>query len=161
MPAQMGGVNRREFLSLMAASLALAGVEGCTPAASLPEKIVPYVQAPEDMLPGNPLHFATAMPFAGYGIGLIVKSVEGRPVKIEGNPKHPASLGATDIFAQASLLNLYDPDRAKSVTRRGAISTFDAFVSALTSQLDKSQSVGGAGLRFLSNRITSPSEGAL
>ena len=98
MPAQMGGVNRRDFLSLMAASLALAGAAGCTPAATLPEKIVPYVQPPEEMLPGNPLHFATAMPFAGYGIGLIVKSVEGRPVKIEGNPRHPASLGATEYF---------------------------------------------------------------
>src|SRR5215831_9576832 len=161
MPSQMGDVNRREFLSLMAASLALAGVEGCTPAASLPEKIVPYVRAPEDMLPGNPLHFATAMSFAGYGIGLIVKSVEGRPVKIEGNPKHPASLGATDIFAQASLLDLYDPDRGQSVTRRGTISTFDSFVTALTAQLDKLRSAGGSGLRFLSSRITSPSEGAL
>src|SRR5215475_15663473 len=102
MPAQMGGVSRRDFLSLMAASLALAGVEGCTPAASLPEKIVPYVQAPEQLLPGIPLHFATAMPLAGYGIGLIARSDEGRPVKVEGNPRHPASLGSTDIYAQAS-----------------------------------------------------------
>ena len=161
MPAQMGGVNRRDFLSLMAASLALAGAAGCTPAATLPEKIVPYVQPPEEMLPGNPLHFATAMPFAGYGIGLIVKSVEGRPVKIEGNPRHPASLGATDVFSQASILNLYDPDRAKAITRRGAISTIDGFVSALSAQLDTLRLTDGTGLRFLSGKTTSLSESAL
>src|SRR5215472_4248497 len=136
MPAQMGGVNRREFLSLMAASLALAGVEGCTPAATLPEKIVPYVEAPEDLLPGKPLHFATAMPLGGYGIGLIVKSDQGRPIKVEGNPRHSASQGATDVFAQASVLDLYDPDRAKSITNRGAIATFNGFVTALSKKLD-------------------------
>ncbi len=161
MPAQMGGVNRRDFLSLMAASLALAGVEGCTPAATLPEKIVPYVQPPEQMLPGKPLHFATTMPFAGYGIGLIVRSDEGRPIKIEGNPRHPASLGATDIFNQAAVLDLYDPDRAKSITSRGAISTVDPFISAVSEHLDALKSKGGAGLRFLSGKITSPSERAL
>src|SRR5947208_16921111 len=99
----------------MAASMALAGGAGCK--AEPPERIVPYVRPPEEMLPGTPLYFATAMPLAGYGIGLIVKSNEGRPTKIEGNPRHPASLGKTDVFAQASILNLYDPDRAKSVTR--------------------------------------------
>ncbi|HEY2379621.1 MAG TPA: molybdopterin oxidoreductase, partial [Terriglobia bacterium] len=161
MPAQMGGVNRRDFLSLAAASLALAGVEGCTPAATLPEKIVPYVEAPEQLLPGIPLHFATAMPFAGYGVGLVVKSEEGRPVKIEGNPRHPASLGSTDAFMQASLLDLYDPDRAKSITRRGAISRLDPFSSLISMQLDSMKAGGGSGLRFLSGRITSPSEGEL
>src|SRR5262249_17071672 len=136
-------------------------VEGCTPAATLPEKIVPYVQAPEDVLPGRALHFATAMPFAGYGIGLIVKSHEGRPIKVAGNPRHSASLGATDVFAQASILDLYDPDRAKSVTNRGAISTFGAFVSALSPRLEELRSRDGVGLRFLSGRMTSPSEAAL
>src|SRR5207244_8199767 len=129
MPSRMGEVDRREFLSLMTASLALAGVEGCTPAATLPEKIVPYVRAPEDVLPGRPLHFATAMPFAGYGIGLIVKSHEGRPVKVEGNPRHAARLGATDVFARPSVLDLYGPDRGTSLTYRGAISSFKAFVA--------------------------------
>ena len=158
MPAQMGEVDRRDFLSLMAASLALAGLEGCTPAATLPEKIVPYVQQPEDILPGRPLHFATAMPFGGYGIGLIVKSDQGRPIKVEGNPKHPASLGATDVFTQASVLDLYDPDRAKSVTNRGAIATFNGFVTVLSGKLDDLKSRDGQGLRFLSGRITSLSE---
>ncbi len=158
MPAEMPDVNRREFLSLMAASLALAGVSGCSPAAQLPERIVPYVQPPEEMLPGRPLYFATAMPFSGYGIGLLVKSNEGRPTKIDGNPRHPASLGSTDIFAQASILTLYDPDRAKSVRRHGAIATFDSLISVLSSEMEKWKTSGGAGLRFLSGTITSPSE---
>jgi molybdopterin-containing oxidoreductase family iron-sulfur binding subunit len=101
------------------------------------------------------------MPFAGYGVGLIVKSNEGRPTKIEGNPRHPASVGSTDVFAQASILTLYDPDRAKSVTRHGAIATIDSFVSAISSQREKWRATGGAGLRFLTGTITSPSEFAL
>src|SRR6516165_6819960 len=145
----------------MAASLALAGVSGCTPAAELPERIVPYVRPPEEMLPGTPLYFTTAMPFAGYGTGLIVKSNEGRPTKIEGNPQHPASLGSTDVFAQASILSLYDPDRAKSVTRNGAIVTIDSFDAAVSSRLEKWKSTGGAGLRFLTGAVTSPSASAL
>src|ERR1051325_11948180 len=145
----MDDVNRREFMSLMAASLALGGVAGCSPSAKLPERIVPYVRPPEEMLPGTPLYFATAMPFAGYGIGLVVKSNEGRPTKIEGNPKHPASLGKTDVFAQASVLDLYDPDRAKSVTRSGTIATVDSFVSAISNQSGKWKTGGGAGVRFL------------
>jgi molybdopterin-containing oxidoreductase family iron-sulfur binding subunit len=157
----MEDVNRREFMSLMAASLALAGVSGCSPSAKLPERIVPYVRPPEEMLPGTPLYFATAMPFAGHGIGLIVKSNEGRPTKIEGNPRHPASLGKTDVFAQASILNLYDPDRAKSITRSGAIATFDSFTSTIANEADKWRSTKGAGLRFLSGTVTAPSEFAL
>src|SRR5438876_430540 len=100
-------INRRDFLSLMAASMALAGLAGCS--AAPPENIVPYVRAPEDVLPGKPLYFATATEMEGYGIGLVVQSREGRPIKVEGNPSHPASLGSTDAFAQASLLTLYDP----------------------------------------------------
>jgi molybdopterin-containing oxidoreductase family iron-sulfur binding subunit len=145
----------------MAASLALAGAAGCTPAPTLPEKIVPYVRKPEDLLPGKPLHFATAMPFAGYGTGLIVTSDQGRPIKIEGNPRHPASLGATDVFIEASILSLYDPDRSKSIMYRGAISTLDSFVSVASDNIDRFKANGGAGLRLLSGTITSPSEGAM
>src|SRR5947208_1429983 len=97
-------VTRRQFLALMGASLALAGVSGCSPRPASPEKIMPYVRQPERLTPGVPLYFATAMPLCGLATGLLVKSVEGRPVKAEGNPNHPASLGATDLFAQASLL---------------------------------------------------------
>ena len=103
-------LSRREFLRLAGASLALAGVGACTKQPI--EKIVPYVKQPEGMVPGKPLHFATATTCNGYAQGIIVTSREGRPVKIEGNPDHPASLGATTIWAQADLLGLYDPDRA-------------------------------------------------
>src|SRR5215475_6201159 len=113
----------------MAASLAFTSLTGC--AAAPPEKIVPYVRPPEEVLPGKPIVFATSMPSPNYGLGLLVESHEGRPVKIQGNPEHPASLGATDIFAEASLLSLYDPDRAQTVTLDGRINTWDAFITAL------------------------------
>ena len=80
---------------------------------------MPYVRQPEGIVPGKPLFFATAMPLGGIGTGLLVESHEGRPTKVEGNPQHPASLGATDVFAQASVLGLYDPDRSQTVTYRG------------------------------------------
>src|SRR5262249_14035257 len=104
-------VSRRRFLKLMAASLALAGLEGC--AGKPKETIVPYARAPEEVVTGKPLYFATAMTLAGSASGLLVESHEGRPTKIEGNPDHPASLGASDVFSQASLLTLYDPDRSQ------------------------------------------------
>jgi len=137
----------------MAASMALAGVAGCK--AEPPEKIVPYVRPPEEILPGMPLYFATAMPFSGYAVGLIVESHEGRPIKVEGNPDHPASLGATDVFAQASLLTLYDPERAQTVTQSGQISTWDSFITELRPKLDHFR-VDGAGLRILTETVTSP-----
>src|SRR5947207_854947 len=107
-PPQSLSLDRREFLSLVSASLAFAGLTSCAP--SVPEKIVPYVKAPEEIVPGKPLFFATAFPLGGYGLGVLAESQMGRPTKIEGNPEHPASLGATDAFAQASILSLYDPD---------------------------------------------------
>src|SRR5207253_9912881 len=97
----------------------------------------------------------TAMPSSGYGIGLIVKSHEGRPTKIEGNPDHPASLGATDIFAQASLLSLYDPDRAQTITRAAAISTWDEFITGLQPQLADLDTNRGSVLRILTQTVTS------
>src|SRR5574342_843009 len=109
----MDPVSRRGFLQLMGASLALAGLSACT--SQTDERIVPYVRAPEEIVPGKPLFFATAMPLGGYATGLLVESHEGRPTKVEGNPQHPASLGAADAFAQASVLGLYDPDRSQVV----------------------------------------------
>src|SRR5918998_3151091 len=103
------GSDRRTFLKLMGASLALAGLTGCS--YQPPESIVPYVRQPEEIVPGKALYFATAMPFSGGATGLLVRSYMGRPVKVEGNDLHPASLGAADLFAQASVLGLYDPDR--------------------------------------------------
>ena len=118
-------MNRRHFLRLMGASLALAGLSGC--AGRPPEKIVPYVEAPEKTVPGKPLFFATAMQVGGYAIGLLAESHMNRPTKIEGNPDHPASLGATDAFAQASILTLYDPDRAKEISHDGSASDWQSF----------------------------------
>ena len=113
----------------MGASLALAGVSACTRQPA--ETIVPYVRAPEEIVPGRPLFFATAVTLGGYATGVLVESHEGRPTKIEGNPEHPASLGATDIFAQASILGLYDPDRSQALTHAGDIRTWSAFLGAL------------------------------
>src|SRR5215469_10123531 len=110
-------VSRRNFLKLAGASLALAGLTGCTKQPL--EQILPYVRQPEELIPGKPVFYATAMPFAGYGIPVLVESHEYRPTKVEGNPQHECSLGATDIFAQASILDLYDPDRSTTVLHMG------------------------------------------
>src|SRR4051794_18116335 len=94
------GLDRRRFLELLGASMALAGLSGCT--RQPPEHIVPYVRQPEEVVPGESLFYATSMVHGGHAVGLLVRSLTGRPVKVEGNPEHPASLGATDAFAQAS-----------------------------------------------------------
>ena len=114
--------GRREFLKLMSASLALAGVGACT---RQPEElIIPYVRQPENIVPGRPLFFATAVVHGGYARPVLAESHMGRPTKLEGNPEHPASLGAADSFVQAEILNLYDPDRAKTVTLRGEVKSW-------------------------------------
>jgi molybdopterin-containing oxidoreductase family iron-sulfur binding subunit len=146
--------GRRQFLKLMSASLALAGVGACTK--QPPEKIIPYVRQPEDMIPGKPLFFATAVTFAGVAQPVLVESHEGRPTKIEGNPEHPASLGAADTFAQAAILNLYDPDRAQTVKLRGEVRGWGEFVSAVKLAASGQKASGGATLRFLTETITSP-----
>ncbi len=154
MPEFQDPNTRRQFLRVMGASIALAGVSGCvyTP----PEKIVPYVKQPERIVPGKPLFFASAVPMNGYGTGVLVESNMGRPTKIEGNPDHPASLGATDVFMQASVLDLYDPDRSKVVTRNGRVSTYDDFLAVLVSLLDKHKADEGKGIRILTGTTTSP-----
>jgi molybdopterin-containing oxidoreductase family iron-sulfur binding subunit len=150
-------VSRRTFLKLMSASLALGGLTGCQFALKQPqEKIVPYVRQPEQVIPGKPLFFATAMTYGGYAMGLIAESHEGRPTKIEGNPDHPASLGSSDIFAQASVLNLYDPDRSANVTNAGNASTWEAFLAAATPAYQEQIARTGEGLRILTGTVTSP-----
>src|SRR5690349_11212272 len=119
-------VARRTFLKLMGASLALAGVTACTTQPA--ELIVPYARQPEELIPGRPLFFATAMPLGGSAQPLLVESHEGRPTKIEGNPQHQASLGATDVLAQSSILDLYDPDRSKTLTEVGDIRPWSSFL---------------------------------
>src|SRR5436309_114522 len=147
-------VDRRDFLKLMAASLALAGLSGCGRA---PEQyIVPYVKQPDGMVPGKPQYYATAMPFGADAIGLLVESHEGRPTKIEGNPDHPSSLGATNVFAQASILDLYDPDRAQTATKAGEIQTWSQFLDAAQSLASTLRATRGEGLRILSGIINSP-----
>jgi MoCo/4Fe-4S cofactor protein with predicted Tat translocation signal len=147
-------VERRTFLRLMGASLALAGVTACT--RQPPEKIVPYVRQPEEIVPGKPLFYATAMPLGGVATGLLVESHEGRPTKIEGNPLHPGSLGATDVFAQAAILGLYDPDRSQTLTHLGEIRPWSAFLGAIRGALTAQQSANGAGLRLLTESVHSP-----
>ncbi|MGE3508487.1 MAG: TAT-variant-translocated molybdopterin oxidoreductase [Vicinamibacterales bacterium] len=148
-------VERRSFLKLMGASLGLAGVTACTKQPV--EKIVPYVRQPEEIIPGKPLFFATAMPLGGVGVGLLVESHEGRPTKVEGNPSHPDSLGATDIYAQASVLDLYDPDRARAVTNVGEIRPWPTFLVTVRAALRGQEPLRGAGLRILTESIGSPS----
>jgi molybdopterin-containing oxidoreductase family iron-sulfur binding subunit len=147
-------VGRRRFLKLMGASLALAGASACTVQPT--EKIIPYVKPAEEIIPGKPLFFATAMSLSGVASPLLVESHMGRPTKVEGNPEHPVSLGATDLFSQASVLGLYDPDRSQTVTHLGDISTWTAFLGAFRFELGQQRSRQGAGLRLLTETISSP-----
>ncbi|HVS30920.1 MAG TPA: TAT-variant-translocated molybdopterin oxidoreductase [Thermoanaerobaculia bacterium] len=150
------GVDRRDFVKLMGASVAMAGLTACR---APNETIIPYVNQPENLIPGRPLFFASAMPLGGYATGVLVESHMGRPTKIEGNPDHPSSLGASNSFQQASILGLYDPDRSQVVRRAGEISTWSEFVAALQPLLSAART-NGAGLRILTQTITSPSLGA-
>ena len=147
-------VDRRDFLKLMGASLALAGMAGC----GRPDEefVVPYVKQPDGMVLGNPQHYATVMPFGGDALGLLVESHEGRPTKIEGNPEHPASMGATDVFAQAAVLDLYDPDRGKTTLSMGELGTWESFQTAAHGLATSQKAVSGAGLRILTGKVTSP-----
>src|SRR5215469_3198454 len=147
-------VDRRDFLKLMGASLALAGLSGCGRA---PEQyLVPYTKQPDGLVLNEPLFFATAMTFGADAMGLLVESHEGRPTKIEGNPDHPSSLGSSNIFAQASILDLYDPDRAQTVTKAGEIQTWSQFLDAAQALAAALRSTRGDGLRILTGIISSP-----
>jgi MoCo/4Fe-4S cofactor protein with predicted Tat translocation signal len=147
-------VDRRDFLKLMGASLALAGMAGC----GRPDEahITPYVKQPDGMTLGRPNFYATAMPFIGDAVGVLVESHEGRPTKIEGNPDHPSSLGSTNAFVQASILNLYDPDRAQTVMYTGEIRSWSAFLDASQSLTTAVKSTNGENFRILTGSMTSP-----
>src|SRR5271169_1316085 len=148
-------LDRRELLKVMAASAAFAGLTGCT---TLPtQKIVPYVRQPEEIIPGKPLFYATAVTLGGVATGVLVESHMARPTKVEGNPDHPGSLGASDAFAQASILGLYDPDRSQAEIHDGRIGSWSAFQDELASALGTEKGTSGAGLRLLTATITSPS----
>ena len=150
-----GSMNRRQFLKVLGASLALAGITACGVNAPV-EKIVPYVSQPEQIVPGKPLYYASALTLGGYARGVLVENHMGRPTKIEGNPDHPASLGATDAFMQAAILSLYDPERSQVVTLNGQISTYDSFLRRLRAAIDEQRATKGAGLRILTETVTSP-----
>jgi len=124
--------GRRQFLKVMRASLALAGLSACTRQPT--ETIMPYVRQPEEVIPGKPLFFATAVPNMAVAMGVLVESHLGRPTKIEGNPEHPASLGSTDATAQAAVLDLYDPDRSQTLTYLGDIRPWSSFLGKVLRQ---------------------------
>src|SRR5947209_4653057 len=147
-------VSRRGFLKLMGSSLALAGMTACTRQPL--EPIVPYVRQPEGLIPGKPMSYATAFTLSGFATPLLVTSREFRPIKIEGNPEHQASLGGTDVFAQASILDLYDPDRSQNVLYLGDISTWGTFAGQIRGPLNAQKAVQGSGIRILSRAFSSP-----
>ena len=149
-----GSWRRRDVLKLLGASLTLAGLGACARPPNASEKIVPYVQAPEEIIPGKPLFFATAALSGGYAEGVLAESHQGRPTKLEGNPDHPASLGGTHAVTQAAVLELYDPDRSDAVREGGQVRGWDDL--ALVLQEGASGLENGSGLRILTETVTSP-----
>lgn len=147
------GTTRRTFLKMVAASMAMAGLSGCK--RKITETIVPYVRQPEEVIPGRPLFFATSMALSGYAQGVLATSREGRPIKLDGNPDHPANLGSSDVFLQAALLDLYDPDRSQTVNRAGTISDWDTFIGVIRPRLNE-MVTNGSSLAILTETITSP-----
>jgi MoCo/4Fe-4S cofactor protein with predicted Tat translocation signal len=147
------GITRRDMMMLLGASVSLAGLAGCRRPV---EEIVPYVTAPEEIVPGIPRYYATTMPFRRSAYGLIVESHEGRPTKVEGNPSHPSTLGASSSRVQASVLGLYDPDRSQSVTERGTKKSWSDFVTAWGQLSAAHAADGGASLAVLSESFSSP-----
>src|SRR6202790_3311115 len=150
----LDAVSRRGFLKLMGASLAMAGMTACTKQPL--EPIVPYVRQPEEVIPGRPMFFATAFTLGGYASPILVESHLYRPTKIEGNERHPASLGGTDIFSQASILTLYDPDRSQSVVSMGDQRSWQSFLTVIRGPLTAQKAIQGVGIRILTPSISSP-----
>jgi MoCo/4Fe-4S cofactor protein with predicted Tat translocation signal len=150
----LDAVSRRGFLKLMGASLAMAGMTACTKQPL--ESIVPYVRQPEEVVPGRPLFFATAFTLGGYASPVLVESHLYRPTKIEGNDRHPASLGGTDIFSQASILGMYDPDRSQTIAYLGDVRTWGDLGNAIRGPLSVQKGLQGAGIRILTPTISSP-----
>lgn len=150
------GLSRRKFLQLMGASLALAGLNGCM---RLPEqKIVPYVQQPEKLVPGRPLHFATTLEINGHPRGVVVTQHDGRPTHVAGNPLHPLSLGAADVWTMASLLDLYDPERLQNTLQQGVAGSWTTLVQKIVALNSEWKTSGGRGLCLLTPPLHSPTE---
>jgi Fe-S-cluster-containing dehydrogenase component len=152
--SELDGVSRRGFMQLLGVSTAVATVGAACRKPN--EKIIPYVRRPEESTPGNALHFATGYALEGYTSGLLVESHEGRPTKVEGNPAHPETLGATTVFEQALILGLYDDDRAKQLRTGSRAIAWQTYLSDVRTRGTKLAEKGGAGLRFLTGPTTSP-----
>jgi MoCo/4Fe-4S cofactor protein with predicted Tat translocation signal len=147
------GLSRRTFLKAFGGAVAAAGLVGCKPKIS--ETIVPYVRQPAEITPGRPLYYATSMTIGGYAQGVIATSREGRPIKLDGNPDHPANLGGSDSFLQAAIYDMYDPDRSQTVLRGGVISDWDTFIGVLRARLAE-KTTDGSRLAILTETVTSP-----
>ncbi len=158
LPEMNSPVSRRKFLSIMGASLALAGLAGCRRPV---EKIVPYVVQPEEVIPGVAQFFASSMPFGLNSYGVVVESHEGRPTKIEGNKLHPSSLGSSNVFMQAEILNMYDPDRSQKILQNGSESDWDSFVEFWRGKQTEYEANDGEGLAILSEPFSSPTLASL
>jgi len=159
-------LSRRNFLKFMGASIAMFGLSGCQgysePFHPQPlEKIAPYTKQPEIVVPGKPLFYASAFVMGGFANGVLVENHLGRPTKIEGNPDHPASLGATDAITQADILGLYDPERSQAVKRTRRISGLQSFLTEFEAEVGAMKGNGGAGLHILTQTITSPTLGSM
>jgi molybdopterin-containing oxidoreductase family iron-sulfur binding subunit len=152
--AEFAPTARREFLKLMGASFALAGLTGCEKSPFV--AAIPYVYQPEDETPGLPRYYATAVTFDGYAQPVIATTYSSRPTKLDGNPDHPATRGRSDVFMQAAVLQLYDPDRAQGPTRHGEPVTWDDVVSNINDLRNGWTSRQGEGLRLLIGPTTSP-----
>ena len=154
---QDDGLSRRRWLQLMGASLALAGAGGCRWEKT---ELLPFAKRPPGRTPGKVEKFATAMELGGSALGLMVTCVDGRPIKIEGNPKHPSSLGATNAFAQAAILELYDPDRSKNLIERtpegDVVRTWDEFAAFAKQHFGELRKTGGEGFAILAEPSSSP-----
>ncbi len=147
-----GKIDRRTLMKLVGASLSMAGLAACSPA----REILPYVRQPETVVPGKPIHYATTLSAGGYGIGAVVESHEGRPTKVEGNPDHPASLGATDAVMQAAVLELFDPERSRMPLKGGKPASYGDFLRDMARQAARLSAAGGKGAAILVEASTSP-----
>ncbi len=148
--------DRRHFLQLMAASAALGGLSGCGPEPN-PRQLLPYVEEPDNVIPGRNRYYASATTQDGYATGVLIAHQMARPIKVEGNPDHPASLGAASAIMQASILQLYDPRRAQTIIGAGQIAAWQGFVRALYERRESLLARNGEGLRILTGAATSPS----
>jgi MoCo/4Fe-4S cofactor protein with predicted Tat translocation signal len=152
----LNAFDRRRFLQLMAASMALGGLSACGPEAN-PRQLLPYVEEPENVVPGRNRYYASATTQGGYATGVLIAHQMARPIKVEGNPDHPASLGGASAIIQASILQLYDPRRAQSIVGHGNITAWEGFVGALHDRRAALKARNGDGLRILTGAVSSPS----